>query len=200
MRFRTLMLLLAAVLLFAAPTSGYAQDLPPSNADPIQQLRLTPEQRQRIRIIFAENKDERQMANRRLREANVALDQALDAEPVDENVVDQRINELAAAQAAQTRMRVRMELRIRRELRPEQLAIWRQFRLQLKDFAGAQRPADQASRSKPAPQRATPCVPVATFPAPNIHYPQITQIPLLNLCNLWILAKLLLDASRTICA
>lgn len=151
MRFRILILLSAAVLLFAAPTFG--QDLPPSNPDPIQQLRLTPEQRQRIRIIFAENKDERQMANRRLREANAALDQALDAEQVDENVVDQRINELAAAHAAQTRMRVRMELRIRRELRPEQLAIWRQFRLQLKDFAGAQRQVDQPAGQNLRPNR-----------------------------------------------
>lgn len=151
MRFRTVMLLLAAVLLFAAPSSG--QDLPASNPDPIQQLRLTPEQRQRIRIIFAENKDERQIANRRLREANAALDQALDAESVDENVVEQRINELAAAHAAQTRMRVRMELRIRRELRPEQLAIWRQFRLQLKDFAGAQRQVDQPAGQNLRPNR-----------------------------------------------
>jgi Spy/CpxP family protein refolding chaperone len=149
MRFRTVMLLLAAVLLFAAPASGHAQDLPPLNPDPIQQLQLTPEQRQRIRIIFAENKDERQMANRRLREANVALDQALDAESVDENVVEQRINELAAAHAAQTRMRVRMELKIRRELRPEQLALWRQFRLQLKDFAGAQRSVDRPAGQNP---------------------------------------------------
>lgn len=137
MRFRTVMLVLAVVLLFAAPS--YAQEIAPANPDPIQQLRLTPEQRQRIRIIFADNKDERQITNRKLREANIALEQALDAESPDENLIDQRINDLAAAQAAQTRMRVRMELRIRRELRPEQLAVWRQFRLQLKDFAGAQR-------------------------------------------------------------
>jgi Spy/CpxP family protein refolding chaperone len=136
------MLLLAAILLFAMPGAVYSQDLPPLNPDPIQQLHLTPEQRQKIRIILSENKDERQMTNRRVREANFALEQALDAESPDENVIDQRINELAAAQAAQTRMRIRMELKIRRELRPEQLAMWRQFRLQLKDFAGAQR-ADQ---------------------------------------------------------
>lgn len=148
MRFRMVIFLSAAVLLFAAPI--YAQDVAPSNADPIQQLRLTPEQRQRIRIIFAENKNERQMANRRLREANIALEQALDAESIDENLIDQRINEVAAAQAAQTRMRIRMELKIRRELRPEQLAVWRQIRLRLKDFADAQRsdpvPADQNLR------------------------------------------------------
>ena len=153
MRFRISILLSVAVLLLAAPASGYAQDLPPSNPDPIQQLRLTPEQRQRIRIIFADGKDERQITNRRLREANFALEQALDAEPADENVIDQRINELAAAQAAQTRMRVRMELKIRRELRPEQLAIWRQFRLELKDFAGAQRPVDQPAGQNLRPNR-----------------------------------------------
>ena len=153
MRFRILILLPAAVLLFTV--SGYAQDPAPASPDVIQHLQLTPEQRQRIRIIFADNKDERQTANRRLREANAALDQALDADPVDETVVEQRINELAAAHAAQTRMRVRMELRIRRELRPEQLAIWRQFRLQLKDFAGAQRPVDQQNRQNRRPNANT---------------------------------------------
>ena len=148
---RTVMLLLALVLLFAAPS--YAQDVAPSNTDPIQQLRLTPEQRQRIRIIFAENKDERQIANRRLREANFALEQALDAEQVDENVIEQRINDVAAAQATQTRMRIRMELKIRRELRPEQLAVWRQIRLRLKDFADAQRPDDQPAGQNLRPNR-----------------------------------------------
>jgi Spy/CpxP family protein refolding chaperone len=147
----------AAILLFAAPS--YAQDAAASNVDPIQQLRLTPEQRQRIRIIFAENKNERQMANRRLREANIALEQALDAESIDENLIDQRINEVAAAQAAQTRMRIRMELKIRRELRPEQLAVWRQIRLRLKDFADAQRsdpvPAGQNLRPNRRPNANT---------------------------------------------
>ena len=141
MRFFKLILILTAVLLFTATDSGYAQEPEQQSAqDPIQQLRLTPEQRQRIRSILQENKDGRQLTNRRLREANIALDQALDAEPVDENLIERRINELAAAQTAQIRMRIRMELSIRRELRPEQLALWRTLRLQLKDFAGAQRP------------------------------------------------------------
>src|SRR6185369_7463605 len=139
MRLRTLMLFLAIVLLFTGASSSYAQEPEAPGGDPIQQLRLTPEQRQRIRQIFAENKDDRQTTNRKLREANFALEQALDAEPVNENVIEQRINDLAAAQAAQTRMRIRMELKIRRELRPEQLAVWRQIRLRLKDFADAQR-------------------------------------------------------------
>ena len=143
MRSRTSMLLLAAVLLITSASFSYAQDLAPSAPDPIEQLRLTPEQRQRIRLIFEENKDERQSINRRVREANVALDQSLDAEPTDESLIDQRLNELATAQAAQMRMRIQTELKIRRELRPEQLATLRRFRLQVRDFVNGQRPLKQ---------------------------------------------------------
>ena len=140
---RTLMLLLTAVLLLTG--TAYAQDTPPppTGADSIEQLRLSPEQRQRIRMIFEENKTERQQTNRRLREANVALDQALDAEPTDQNLIDQRLNELASAQIAQMRMRIQTELKIRRELRPEQLATLRQLRLQARDFMAPQRQRNQ---------------------------------------------------------
>ena len=142
MRLRTLILLLTAVLLFTGTV--YAQDTPtPTGADSIEQLRLTPEQRQRIRMIFEETKIERQQTNRRLREANAALDQALDAEPIDQNLIEQRLNEVAAAQIAQMRMRIQTELKIRRELRPEQLATLRQLRLQARDFMGPQRRPNQ---------------------------------------------------------
>ena len=141
MRLRTLILLLAAVLLLTG--TGYGQDAPATGPDPIEQLRLTPEQRQRIRMIFEENKTERQQINRRFREANVALDQALDAEATDQNLIEQRLNELAAAQTAQLRLRIQTELKIRRELRPEQLATLRQLRLQARDFMGGQRPRNE---------------------------------------------------------
>jgi Spy/CpxP family protein refolding chaperone len=144
MTFRTSMLLFAAVLLLMWTSSSFGQDLaPPTGADQIEQLRLTPDQRQHIRMIFEESKTDRQQINRRVREANVALDQALDAQTIDEALIDQRVNELAAAQAAQMRMRIRTELRIRRELRPEQLATLKQLRLQARDFMGAQRPLNQ---------------------------------------------------------
>ena len=147
-----ILVLLAAILLITS--SSYAQELTAPTPDPIEQLRLTPEQRQRIRMIFEENKNERQSINRRVREANIALDQALDAEPTDEAVIDQRLNELATAQAAQMRMRIYTELKIRRELRPEQLATLRQLRLQARDFIGARRPAPQ--RLRPNPRRNAP--------------------------------------------
>ena len=103
-------ILLAAVLIITCAGFSHAQDLTPA-PDPIEQLRLAPEQRQRIRMILAENKDERQSINRRVREANVLLDQALDTDPTNETVIEQRINELAAAQAAGADVYVTSDLR-----------------------------------------------------------------------------------------
>jgi Spy/CpxP family protein refolding chaperone len=140
-------ILLTAVLIITCAGFTYSQDLASPPPDPILQLRLTPDQRQRVRMILEENKTERQSTNRRVREANVALDQALDAEPTDENLIEQRINEFAAAQAAQTRMRIHTELKIRRELTPEQLTTLRRLRLQVRDFVNGQRPLNPQRRN-----------------------------------------------------
>ena len=141
--------LLAAVLIISCAGFSYAQEYAPPPPDPITQLQLTPDQRQRVRMILEENKGERQSINRRVREANVALDQALDADRTDENVIEQRINDLAAAQAAQTRMRIHTEMKIRRELTPEQLATLRRLRLQVRDFVNGQRPLNPPRRNAP---------------------------------------------------
>jgi len=140
---------LAAVLIITCAGFSYAQEYAPPPPDPITQLQLTPDQRQRVRMILEENKVERQSINRRVREANVALDQALDADRTDENVIEQRINDLAAAQAAQTRMRIHTEMKIRRELTPEQLATLRRLRLQVRDFVNGQRPLNPPRRNAP---------------------------------------------------
>ena len=152
---RTFTTLLAVVLFLtvASPvfaTQDPAQEIP---ADPIEQLRLTPEQRQRIRMIVEQNKNERQGTNRRVREANVALDQALDSDPIDEAVIQERINELATAQAAQLRMRIETEIKIRRELRPEQLALLRRLRLQIRDVVGGQGQRQRPRREAFQPNR-----------------------------------------------
>lgn len=138
MTFRTISL--AGLLVLGLAIAAVAQDPPAPAADPIQQLNLTPEQRQQIRRIVQDMREERQATNFRLREANQALDRALDADPIDENVVEQRINEVAAAQAAQTRMRAHLEMRIRRLLNPDQIATLRRLRLQLRDIINPQRP------------------------------------------------------------
>ena len=136
-------ILLSFILVLTAVNFATAQQEPEQTTDPIEQLRLTPDQRQAVRRIMAESRDERQSTNRRLREANVALDQALDAEPADESLVEQRINELATAQAAQLRLRIHTEMKIRRILRPEQLATLRRLRLQVRDVVNPQRRNNQ---------------------------------------------------------
>ena len=88
--------------------------------DPIQQLNLTPEQREQIRSIRENNKTERMTVNNQLREANRALNEALNSENPDEALVEQRLRDLAAAQAAAARMRVLTEIRVRRVLTKEQ--------------------------------------------------------------------------------
>jgi len=88
--------------------------------DPIQQLNLTPEQREQIRSIRENNKTERMAINNQLREANRALNEALNSENPDEALVEQRLRDLAAAQAAAARMRVLTEIRVRRVLTKEQ--------------------------------------------------------------------------------
>lgn len=150
--FRTIAV--AALLVFGFAISALAQDpegppAPPPPNDPIQQLKLTPEQRQQIRRLLAETRDERQTTNRNLRTANAALDQALDADPLDENVVEQRINEVAAAHAAQTRMRAHFEMRIRRLLNSEQLAILRRLHLQIRDVVNPPRPNNPTNPRRP---------------------------------------------------
>ena len=132
-------ILLSLILVLTAATFAIAQQEPDITTDPIEQLRLTPDQRQAIRRIVADTKIERQTTNLRLREANIALDQALDAEPADESLIEQRISDVAAAQAAQLRMRIHTEMRIRRVLRPEQIATLRRLRLQVRDVMSPQR-------------------------------------------------------------
>lgn len=106
----------------------------PVRGDPIRELNLSPEQRERIRAIREQLQGERATINQRLRETHVALVEALDADNPDESVVEQRLRDVAAAQAAAMRMRVLSEVRIRRVLTPEQLITLRTLRKNARSF------------------------------------------------------------------
>ena len=101
--------------------------------DPIRQLNLTPEQREQIRSIREQNKTERATIGERLREANLALKTELDLENPDEAVVEQRLRDVATAQAAAMRMRVLTEIRIRRVLTREQRVLLRTLQEQAQE-------------------------------------------------------------------
>src|SRR5258705_3899520 len=133
---KSLLLLVVSLGLTIAFSLGInAQDpapQPPEQAaqdDPIRQLNLTPEQREKIRAVTEDNRDERMRINRRLREAQFALEQTLDTDSPSESTVDDRIRGVANAQAAQIRMRALTELRIRSVLTPDQLRTWREIRI-----------------------------------------------------------------------
>ena len=132
---KLLMLAAALTLVFSTPVGARAGQEPvPESAerlnryDPIRQLNLSPEQRQRIRTITEENREERQKINRQLRAAQFALEETLDTDSPSEQVVEQRIRAVADAHAAQIRMRISQELKIRSVLTPDQVSIWRQMR------------------------------------------------------------------------
>jgi len=135
--------LLVTLAFFAAAQAVLGQTLPqqPGGSevqqgalDPIRQLNLTPEQREQIRSIREENKTERATINDRLREANLALKTVLDLENPDEASVEQRLRDVATAQAAAMRMRVLTEIRIRRVLTREQRVILRTLQEQAQEI------------------------------------------------------------------
>lgn len=136
-----LALLTASVFVFTASAARAQAPEPQSpNAqqqqaplDPILQLNLTPEQRQKIREIREQTKAERVAINQRLRETNQALEAALDADSPDDAIVEQRVRDAAAAQAASMRMRISTEVKIRRVLSPEQLVTLRALRQQARE-------------------------------------------------------------------
>ena len=136
-----ILVLLTALLVFlGAPTVRAQQQQPQMQdmqqqapADPILQLNLSAEQREKIRTIREQTKAERAANNEHLRETNQALEAALDADNPDEGVVEQRVRDVAAAQSAAMRMRILTEVRIRRVLSLEQLGILRTLRQQARD-------------------------------------------------------------------
>jgi len=143
-------LLSATVAVRAQAPQDPPQNVPPGQPpDVSEQLRLTPDQVRRIREIQRDTKDERAAIGIRMRQSNRALQDALDADVLDENLVEQRLQDFAAAQTAQLRLRIQTELRIRRLLNPTQLARWRDLRLQAGDVMRAQDGNGRPNRQGP---------------------------------------------------
>lgn len=136
----TLMLALITTAGAGSRVLGQNQPTPPEPqsggrlGDPIRQLNLTPDQLVQIRTIRQQTNVERATINRRVVEANRALEAALDTDTPDEAVVEERIRELSEAQAAAMRMRISTEVKIRRVLTLEQRALLRALRQQAQEL------------------------------------------------------------------
>ncbi|HXM36547.1 MAG TPA: hypothetical protein VN920_15235, partial [Pyrinomonadaceae bacterium] len=90
-------------------------------------------QRAAIRAIRIANRDEQMTVNQRLRLAQMALEDALDADYPNEALVEQRAKEVGDAQVAAIRTRALREVRIRRVLTPEQQGKLREIRLKVRE-------------------------------------------------------------------
>lgn len=110
-----------------------AETQAPANQDPVENLELTGEQRAAIRAIRIANRDEQIAVNQRLRQARIALEDALDADNPDEALIEKRVRAVADAQVAQVRLRALQEVRIRRVLTPAQQATLRDLRLRARE-------------------------------------------------------------------
>ena len=159
--FRIALPVFALLVIAGSTVHGQSQE-PPTDAperreapELLARLRLTPDQLQRIRSIQRDMKDERAAAGQRLRESNRALEDALDGESVDEQVIEQRIQAVNAAQNAQLRLRIQTEIRIRQVLTPEQLATLKEIRLRAGDLIRARqdRPVMRPGTNGLRPQR-----------------------------------------------
>jgi Spy/CpxP family protein refolding chaperone len=136
-------LFFSAAICLAAFAAASAQDVPtPENVNArqrpegqpvdrpnlLRELELSPDQVRQIRLINQERKPQMDIAARRLRQANRALDEAIYSDTVNEQNFAARLAEFQAAQAQIARLRFESELNVRRVLTPEQLLRFRELR------------------------------------------------------------------------
>jgi len=118
----------------------------------IQQLGLSRDQLQQMRRLNMARKPLVDAGQRRLRQANRALDAAIYADQVSDAEVELRLKELQMAQAEMAKIRFTHELNVRRVLTPEQLVRFRAIRQQF-DQKGEPR---TARVNPPRPNSASP--------------------------------------------
>ena len=107
------------------------------------ELGLSTDQIQQLRRMNADRKPLIDAANKRLREANRSLDQAIYGDAVDPAEFQIRLKEFQDAQAEVARIRFESELNVRRILTPDQLVRFREAR---RRFAEARKELKQADR------------------------------------------------------
>jgi Spy/CpxP family protein refolding chaperone len=119
----------------------------------LAQLGLTPDQVQQIRKLNAERRPVMMEAQKRMRMANRALDEAIYAEQVDENAVHERLREFQLAQAEVAKARFTGELALRKILNPEQLLKFRELRQRFEQAGRRFQNGTQPGGDRPFMQR-----------------------------------------------
>jgi Spy/CpxP family protein refolding chaperone len=113
---------------------------PNPNANPQQRIRqeimrqidIKPEQQAQIRQIGQSHDDEIRAAGRRVRQARLALDRSLMSEQFNEADVNRLAEEFAAARADQIKMEARVRTEVRKVLTNEQIQKFNQLQQQIR--------------------------------------------------------------------
>jgi len=98
----------------------------------IQAIGITPNQRLQMEDIRRDYDDEIIAAGRNVREARRNLDQAIMSEHYDEELINQRADELAAAEAARIKLQARLRGRMRSVLSADQIRRFNQMERRLR--------------------------------------------------------------------
>lgn len=102
----------------------------PNQSNILQQLDLSRQQLNQIRLINQQFRPPLRQSNQRLKAANQALDDAIYSGQSDEALIQSRLRDAQSAHAEWIKNRTRLESEISRVLNPNQLARFRQFRRQ----------------------------------------------------------------------
>ncbi len=151
-------LFITALSLFVA--AAWAQDTKPPETQPpnqpkdvktnvLRQLGLSQEQVQQIRRVNMARKPLMDEAQKRSREANRLLDEAIYADTINESDVQARLKEAQLAQAEVAKIRFMNEVAVRRILTPEQLIRFRELRQhfeQMRENLETRRPLREGQR------------------------------------------------------
>ena len=123
------------VLILTLGLLAFAQDQPPQNPpagdqrpNVLAQLGLSQEQVQQFRRRNAEHRPLMEAAQKRLREANRELDNAIYSDSLSDETFQSKLHAFQEAQGEVTRLRFQNELSIRKILTPEQLTLFRELR------------------------------------------------------------------------
>lgn len=138
------------------PAANQPQDI---RVNVLRQLGLSPEQIQRIRRMNAERKPLMDEAQKRFRDANRSLDEAIYADQVIDQDFQDRLKAVQRTQAEVARIRSINELSVRKILTPEQLQRFRELRRRFEERRDnlqnqrprqdTQQPLRQIIRSRP---------------------------------------------------
>jgi Spy/CpxP family protein refolding chaperone len=112
------------------PPNNVATQPPPQAPSLPDALGFTPQQIQQWREINREFRNQEMTTNFKLRQAHLALNEAMETQPTNEEVIKQRAREVADAQSAVTQLQALRQARVLQMLTPEQRVKLKQIKEQ----------------------------------------------------------------------